>query len=124
MAQDAEARTRGIDQDPVGFAGVFLADGAAVLEQGPHILEAQFLGIIFDEPQFMLMDIAAVDDTGRAAQCGQVRRLAAGSGADVEDDFVRLGIDDMATSWDGSSWMMARPSRRHVSSWMPGLPSR
>lgn len=95
MAQDAEARTRGIDQDPVGFAGVFLADGAAVLEQGPHILEAQFLGIIFDEPQFMLMDIAAVDDTGRAAQCGQVRRLAAGSGADVEDDFVRLGIDDM-----------------------------
>ena len=66
MAQDAKTRTRGIDQDPVGFTSVFLANRATVLEQGPHILETQLLGIIFDEPQFMLMDIATVDDTGRA----------------------------------------------------------
>lgn len=72
----------------------------------------------------MLMDIAAVDDTGRAAQYGQVRRFAAGSGADVEDDFVRLGIDDMGYQLGRFVWMMARPSRKHVSSWMPGLPSR
>lgn len=95
VAQDAEARTRRIDQDPVGFAGIFLADGAAVLEQGPHILETQLLGIVFDEPQLMFVDIAAVDDARRAAQGSQMGRLAAGSSADVEDDFVRLGIDDM-----------------------------
>ena len=95
VAQDAETRTRRIDQDPVGFAGIFLADGAAVLEQGPHILETQLLGIVFDEPQLMFVDIAAVDDARRAAQGSQMGCLAAGSSADVEDDFVRLGIDDM-----------------------------
>ena len=68
VAQDAETRTRRIDQDPVGFAGIFLADGTAVLEQGPHILETQLLGIVFDEPQLMFVDIAAVDDARGAAQ--------------------------------------------------------